>query len=128
MYITLQICHLDVTAAFLNGTLQEMVYMRQLRGFEEKGKELWVWKLKKAIYSLKQGGHEWYTCIDEFFTNDLGFVHTFANHSVYIYKCGSSVIIVPLYVDDLLIGFKDRQCPVWECHHRKCHQLIQTLW
>ena len=81
--------------------------MRQPHGFEEKGKESWVWKLKKAIYGLKQGGREWYTCIDEFFKNNLGFVCTFADHSIYVYKCRSSVIIVPLYVDDLLIGFKD---------------------
>ena len=37
----------------------------------------------------------------------LGFRHTFADHSVYVYKSHSSVIIVPLYVDDLLIGFNN---------------------
>ena len=62
-----------------------------------------------AIYGLKQGGREWYTCIDEFFKDMLGFTRTFADHSLYIYESGSSVIIVPLYVDDLLIGFKDEQ-------------------
>ena len=39
----------------------------------------------------------------------MGFVCTFTDHSVYVYECGSSVIIVPLYVDDLLIGFKDEE-------------------
>ena len=80
--IGLRICHLDVTAAFLNGTLKETVYMRQPKGFEETGKETWVWKLNRALYGLKQGGREWYTCINDFFTQELGFMHTFVDHSV----------------------------------------------
>ena len=87
----LQVCHLNVTAAFLNGTLRETVFMKQPWGFEAKGKESWVWKLKKAIYGLKQGGCEWYTCIDEYFKTKLGFTHTFADHSVYVYESGSSI-------------------------------------
>ena len=60
--LSLQIQHLDVTAAFLSSTLKETLHMRQPKGFEEAGKESWVWRLKKAIYGLKQGGHKWYTC------------------------------------------------------------------
>ena len=97
--------HLDVTAAFLNGVLKETVYMRQPKGFEEPGKESWVWKLKKALYGLKQGGREWYNCIDNFFTDNLGLTRTFADHSVYVFESDSCVLIVPLYVDDLLIAY-----------------------
>src|SRR5258708_1271237 len=66
------ICHMDITSVFLNGTLNKTVYMRQPKGFEAHGKEGWVWKLKKALYGLKQGGREWYHCIDKFLTNSLG--------------------------------------------------------
>ena len=96
---------MDVTSAFLNGVLNETVYMHQPKGFEEPGKEDWVWKLKKALYGLKQGGHEWYHCIDNFLTKTLRLTCTFADHSVYVYETKNSVIFIPLYVDDLLIGY-----------------------
>ena len=85
--------------------LNETVYMRQPWGFKESGKEGWVWKLKKALYSLKQGGYEWYHCIDEFLTKEPGLTHTFVDHLVYVYETDNSVILVPLYVDNLLIGY-----------------------
>jgi transposase InsO family protein len=103
----LKIRHMDVTSAFLNGSLKETVYMRQPKGFEEPGKETWVWKLKRALYGLKQGGREWYQCINEFFTDSLGFTRTFADHSIYVYDAHGSTIIIPLYVDDLLIGYSE---------------------
>ena len=99
--------HMDVTSAFLNGILNETVYMKQPKGFEEPGKEGWVWRLKKVLYGLKQGGHEWYHCIDNFLTNSLGLTWTFADHSVYVYENHNSVIFIPLYVSNLLIGYCD---------------------
>src|SRR5258708_20754838 len=98
---------MDITSTFLNGTLNETVYMRQPKGFKAHGKEGWVWKLKRALYGLKQGGREWYHCMDDFLTKTLGLTRTFADHSVYIYECRDSVIFIPLYVDDLLIGYND---------------------
>ena len=46
--------HLDVKSAFLNGPLGEEVFVTQPPGFEEKGKEKYVYKLNKALYGLKQ--------------------------------------------------------------------------
>src|SRR5260221_13631211 len=74
--LSYNIRHMDVTSAFLNGTLNETVYMRQPKGFEEPGKEDWVWKLKKALYGRKQGGCEWYNCIVDFLTKLLGLSQT----------------------------------------------------
>ena len=49
-----QIHHLDVKTAFLNGELQEEVYVTQPEGFEVKGKENYVLKLSKVLYGLRQ--------------------------------------------------------------------------
>jgi hypothetical protein len=46
--------HMDVKSAFLNGDLQEEVYVEQPAGFIVVGKEHKVLKLKKALYDLHQ--------------------------------------------------------------------------
>jgi hypothetical protein len=56
----------DISSAFLNGTLEEEVYMRQPEGFVEKGNN-WVWRLIKSIYGLKQAGHCWHKKLNEVF-------------------------------------------------------------
>jgi hypothetical protein len=58
------------------------------------------------LYRLKQGGREWYAVIDGFFL-ELGFARAYADHCVYILQRGNTLIIIPLYVDDLLIGYND---------------------
>ena len=50
---------LDVKTAFLYGKLDEEIYMLQPEGFVEKGKERLVWRLKRAIYGLKQAALAW---------------------------------------------------------------------
>ena len=64
-------------------------------------------EVEKGPVWPKARGHEWYHCINEFFPKDLGFTHTFADHSIYIYQHGTSTTIIPLYVDNLLIGYND---------------------
>ncbi|XP_047985264.1 uncharacterized protein LOC125225549 [Leguminivora glycinivorella] len=63
--LDLKIDHLDVKTAFLNGDLSEEIYMAQPEGFVQKGNEHKVYKLKKAVYGLKQASRAWYEKVKE---------------------------------------------------------------
>ncbi|KAM1297216.1 hypothetical protein EV1_023816 [Malus domestica] len=58
---------MDVKFAFLNGVLEEEVYIQQPLGYEIKGHEVKVLKLKKALYGLKQEPRAWNSRIDKYF-------------------------------------------------------------
>ena len=55
---------MDVKSAFLNGILQEEVYIDQPPGFIKKGEENKVCRLKRALYGLKQAPRAWYSRIN----------------------------------------------------------------
>ena len=59
-HFDLELHQMDMKTAFLNGNLDEDIYMEQLEGFAKKGNEHLVCKLKKFIYSLKQASRQWY--------------------------------------------------------------------
>ena len=57
---------LDVKTTFLHGDLEEEIYMQQPQGYEVKGKENLVCRLKKSLYDLKQAPRQWYLKFDRF--------------------------------------------------------------
>jgi len=57
---------MDVKTAFLNGKLEEILYMKQPQGFEDKDKPTWVCKLIRALYGLKQSPRIWFHTLSEF--------------------------------------------------------------
>ena len=59
-----KIYQLDVKSIFLNGYLEEEIFVEQLEGFVVKGKEDKVYQLKKALYGLKQAPRAWYSRIN----------------------------------------------------------------
>nr|KYP66486.1 Retrovirus-related Pol polyprotein from transposon TNT 1-94 [Cajanus cajan] len=105
----LELEQLDVKTAFLHGDLDEEIYMEQPEGFEVKGKEDMVCKLKKSLYGLKQAPRQWYKKFDSFIKSQ-GFKRTDADPCVYInrYPNGKFLILL-LYVDDMLIVGQDVQ-------------------
>jgi hypothetical protein len=79
----LKVYQLDVKSVFLNGYLQEEIYIEQPRGFEVKGQEEKVYLLKKAFYGLKQAYRTWYSKIDEHL-HKLGFVKSLSEAILYV--------------------------------------------
>jgi hypothetical protein len=64
--LDLDVHHVDVQTAFLNGTLEEEIYMCQPEGFVVPGKENMVCKLKKSLYGLKQSPRCWNSTLHAF--------------------------------------------------------------
>ena len=73
---------MDVKIAFLNGEIEEEVYVEQPDGFVVHGKKSHVCTLKKALYGLKQAPRAWYGRIDGFLVR-LGFIKSVANSNLY---------------------------------------------
>ena len=73
---------MDVKSAFLNGMLQEEVYVKQLRDFVDPHRPDDVYKLKRALYSLKQAPKAWYDRLTAYLIKH-GFKRGFADISSY---------------------------------------------
>lgn len=95
-----KIYQLDVKSAFLNGVLEEEVYVEQPDGFVVEGEEDKVYRLKKALYGLKQAPRAWNACIDDYLHKN-GFIKCPYEQAVYMKKNCEDILIVSLYVDDL---------------------------
>lgn len=96
------IFQLDVKSAFLQGELQESVYVDQPQGYVQQGKENKVYKLRKALYGLKQAPRAWYSRIAAYFSRS-GFHQCPYEHTLFVKSgCTGELLIVCLYVDDLI--------------------------
>ena len=73
---------MDIKAAFLNGVVEEEVYVEQTLGFETHDKKYHVCRLKKSLYGLKQEPRTWYDRIDSFLSS-LGFTKSKAYSNIY---------------------------------------------
>ena len=83
---------MDVKSAFLNGMLQEEVYVEQLKGFVDPHKLDDVYKLKKALYGLKQAPRAWYDRLTAYLTNH-GFKRGSTNTTLFIRKDKNSFVV-----------------------------------
>jgi hypothetical protein len=106
--LDLDLEQMDAITAFLNGELDELVFMEQPEGFEQGDRNDFVCKLLKAIYGLKQAPRQWYAKIDDFFVQTLGMQRNPADDCVYVRRKAGHLLIIALYVDDLLIACSDK--------------------
>ena len=94
---------MDVKSAFLNGELQEEVYVAQPPGFVVKGEESKVLRLHKALYGLRQAPRAWNIKLDACLLS-LGFKRSTTEHAVYARGNDKARLLVGVYVDDLIIA------------------------
>ena len=93
---------MDVNKTFLNGVIEEEVYIEQTQGIEVEDRVTHVCKLKKDLYGLKQAPRYWYGRIYIFLTR-LGFTKSKADPNLYMKIMDDEPIILLLYVDDLFL-------------------------
>jgi hypothetical protein len=98
----LVVYQMDVKTAFLNGDLEEEIYMKQPEGCVVPGQERKVCKLVKSLYGLKQAPKQWHEKFDKVMLSNA-YVINGANKCIYSKFNNSEVVIICLYVDDLLI-------------------------
>ena len=101
-YHDYEIWQMDVKTAFLNGFLEEEVYMSQPEGFISKNKPNQVCKLKRSIYGLKQASRSWNIRFDETIKS-FDFIKNVDEPCVYKKTSGSAIVFLVLYVDDILL-------------------------
>ena len=92
---------MDVKSAFLNGDLEEEVYMEQPEGFSLIDNPNYVCKMKKALYGLKQAPRAWYYRLDKFL-QEKGFKKGTVDSNMYIKSEGDDLLVVLVYIDDII--------------------------
>ena len=98
-----KVYQMDVKSTFLNGDLEEEVYMEQPEGFSLTDNPNYVCKLKKALYGLKQAPRAWYYRLDKFLL-DKGFKKGIVESNLYIESEGDDLLVFMVYVDDIVFG------------------------
>ncbi|KAD2806293.1 hypothetical protein E3N88_39670 [Mikania micrantha] len=104
----LEVHQMDVKTAFLNGDLEEEIYMEQTDGFLAPGQEGKVYKLVKSLYGLKQAPNQWHQKFDQVMLNN-GFKINEYEKCVFVKNTKRGYVILCLYVDDMLIIGSDDQ-------------------
>jgi hypothetical protein len=93
---------LDVKNVFLHGTLLETVYCSQPTGFVDPTQPDCVCLLNKSLYGLKQAPRAWYSRFATYITS-LGFVEAKSDTSLFVFRRGTDMVYLLLYVDDIVI-------------------------
>ncbi|CAI7729180.1 unnamed protein product [Closterium sp. NIES-53] len=95
-----RIKQMDITTAFLNGIIQEELYMLQPEGLDDGSGR--VCRLKKAIYGLKQAPRAWYHKLEETLLAG-GFKKSECDHSLFLLQEKEQFLMLLVYVDDILL-------------------------
>ena len=105
-HLNFKLYQMDVKSAFLNGMLQEEVYVEQPKGFVDPHKPNDLYKLKRALYGLKQAPQAWYDKLTSYLTKNE-FKRGNANSTLFIQKDKKHFVVAQVYVDDIVFGYID---------------------
>ena len=96
-----KVYQMDVKSAFLNGELEEEVYVQQPPGFEDSDFPYFVYRLFKALYGLKQAPRAWYDTLSQFLIENH-FTRGTIDKTLFHRNYNGSSILVQIYVDDII--------------------------
>ena len=105
-HFDLELHQMDVKTAFLNGDIEETIYMVQPENYVSGDAKSMVCKLKKSIYGLKQASRQWYYKFHNVIIS-FGFEANLVDECIYLKFCGSKFVFLVLYVDDILLASND---------------------
>ena len=105
----LSLFQMDVKSTFLNGFVQEEVYVKKPPGFEDSTKLDYVFKLKKALYGLKQAPRAWYEWL-KLFLIENDFTIGKMDPTLFIKRKNDDHLIVQVYVDDIIFCANESLC------------------
>ncbi|GKA26778.1 retrovirus-related pol polyprotein from transposon TNT 1-94 [Tanacetum coccineum] len=101
--LDIKIFQIDVKSAFLNGFINEKVYVVQPPGFIDFAIPDHVYRLKKALYGLKQAPKALYDRLKAFLIKH-DYTMGMVDNTLFTKKKDSNLIIVQIYVDDIIFG------------------------
>ena len=99
----MKLYQMDVKSAFLNGFINELVYVDQPPGFEDPRYPNHVYRLSKALYGLKQAPRAWYEWLRDFLI-EKGFTIGKVDTTLFTKKLDGHIFICQVYVDDIIFG------------------------
>ncbi|GJW77438.1 retrovirus-related pol polyprotein from transposon TNT 1-94 [Tanacetum coccineum] len=100
------IYQMDVKTDFLNGDLQEEVFVSQPEGFEDQENLTHVYRLKKALYGLKKAPRAWYDTLSKFLMAN-NFFKGAVDPTLFTRKSGKHILLVQIYIDDIIFASTD---------------------
>jgi len=94
---------MDVKSAFLNGVIEEELFVKQPLGFEDLKYPDHIYKLKKSLYGLKQASRAWYDRLSNFLIKN-DFKRGQVDTTLFRRTLEKDILVVQIYVDDIIFG------------------------
>ena len=107
----LELHQLDIKTAFLNGTIEEDIYLQQPPGYKEGPGNL-ACHLHRALYGLRQAPRQWHARLKQEL-EAIGFTESEADPGLFSYHSKEDTIHLLVYVDDILIAAQSLSSVEW---------------